>query len=488
MAGPRNSGLRRIGGLTFLWLATLLLFLMRLGGPPDIRDRDQERPAAYVLDVTQNGHWLVQKDWTGDVASKPPVYTWLVALFSLATGSLTIPILYLPCFLATLGCVTIIYLLGSKYSGWAAGFLGGVLYLCSYLVTRQIAMARTDAVFSFTVAVAAVLGFRSWENGKGWLVFWIAAAVATLTKGPFGAALSMFGLTAIGWEGVSKHPHQLRGRWWLGVPIFVLIVGGWFLLSLNAFGPAVWETLVEKELVGLAISKQSADPIYIRFWKPSLYLLGRFLPGSILGVVGLAGVVKRSSPRPEIRRLERYLFMWFMLGLLALSFSTHQRGDHLMPILVPMAIFAGKILSTLIRGESHRMRAAILGGGLCIILLPIFGYYYYVVRPGKVPEIQQTIQLRQLAAMIESKGPDHPPLHHVDTPYTLQFYLNTMKMQISFERAAQLLKGREPVWVAVSDYGSLSKALKSDSPMLYEIARVPQKSKPYTLIVSNAPE
>ena len=378
--------------------------------------------------------------------------------------------------------------MGGKYFGWAAGFLGGALYLCSYLVTRQIALARTDAVFSFAVALAALLGFRSWEKGKGWLTFWIAAAGATLTKGPFGAALSMAGFTAIGWERLSKHPHKLKGRWWLGVPIFVLIVGGWFLLSLNAFGPAVWETLVEKELIGLAISQQSADPIYIRFWKPSLYFLGRFLPGSILGVVGLAAVLTRPSPEAETRRLERYLFMWFMLGLLALSISTHQRGDHIMPILVPVAVLAGKTLSILIGGKTHPRRAALLGVSLCLVLLPIFGYYYYyLVRPGRVPEIQQSIQLRQLAEMIESKGTDRPPLHHVDTPYTLQFYLNTMKFHLSFEEAAELLRGREPVWVAVSDYSTLKKALEFDSPKLYEIARVPQEGKVYARIVSNAP-
>ena len=110
------------------------------------------------------------------------------------------------------------------------------------------------------------------------------------------------------------------------------------------------------------------------------------------------------------------------------------------------------------------------------------------VRPGRVPEIQQSIQLKQLAAMIDSKGTRLPPLHHVDTPYTLQFYLNTMKMHISFEEAAELLRGGEPVWVAVSDYDTLKKFLESDSPKLYEIARVPQESKAYALIVSNAPE
>jgi len=42
-----------------------------MGAPPNLLDQDQERPAAYVLDVIKNGNWLCQRDWTGDITSKP---------------------------------------------------------------------------------------------------------------------------------------------------------------------------------------------------------------------------------------------------------------------------------------------------------------------------------------------------------------------------------------------------------------------------------
>ncbi|HEY5909861.1 MAG TPA: hypothetical protein VJA21_04575, partial [Verrucomicrobiae bacterium] len=60
-------------GLLFLFTATLLLFAIRFTAPPDLMDRDQERPAAYILDVLRHGHWLVQTDLRGQITSKPPL-------------------------------------------------------------------------------------------------------------------------------------------------------------------------------------------------------------------------------------------------------------------------------------------------------------------------------------------------------------------------------------------------------------------------------
>src|SRR5205085_4348258 len=43
------------------------LWAVRLTGPPDLMNWDQERPSAYVLDAVRNGHWACQRDWTGDI-------------------------------------------------------------------------------------------------------------------------------------------------------------------------------------------------------------------------------------------------------------------------------------------------------------------------------------------------------------------------------------------------------------------------------------
>ena len=65
---------------------------------------------------------------------------------------------------------------------------------------HQMATARWDGLFAFMVALTALAGFRAWTSGRGWTVFWLAAAAATLTKGPLGLLLAAFGFLAIPWE------------------------------------------------------------------------------------------------------------------------------------------------------------------------------------------------------------------------------------------------------------------------------------------------
>jgi 4-amino-4-deoxy-L-arabinose transferase-like glycosyltransferase len=58
-------------------LLALLLFVLRLAAPENLLDQDQIRPATYVLDILKNGNWLCQRDLTGEITSKPPLYTWV---------------------------------------------------------------------------------------------------------------------------------------------------------------------------------------------------------------------------------------------------------------------------------------------------------------------------------------------------------------------------------------------------------------------------
>src|SRR5689334_19561555 len=76
----------------FLLVAVLgaALFALRLCAPPNLLDQDQENPAVYVLDAIKNGHWTIQHDLAGEICSKPPVYTWLAALVSLACGRVSL--------------------------------------------------------------------------------------------------------------------------------------------------------------------------------------------------------------------------------------------------------------------------------------------------------------------------------------------------------------------------------------------------------------
>jgi hypothetical protein len=99
---------------------------------------------------------------------------------------------------------------------------------------------------------------------------------------------------------------------------------------------------------------------------------------------------------------------------------------------------------------SRACRFIVGATAVVVTLLLGFSYYYFGPR-AREPIIEQTVPLKKLAAEIEQNGGKEFPLTHVDDPMALQVYLNTLRPRVSYERAAQLLRGSEPAYVAMND-------------------------------------
>src|SRR5262245_50635727 len=169
------------------WLAPValvglpaVLFTLRLVGPSNLLDQDQERPATYVLDVLKNGNWICQRDLTGDITSKPPFYTWLSAIAALVVGRVNLFALYLHGALAATGIALLLLRSGGRHFGRRAGIFAAIAILLTSAGMKEFGLARTDGVFAFTVTLAALLAYQAWTEGRGWTWFWVASAVATL--------------------------------------------------------------------------------------------------------------------------------------------------------------------------------------------------------------------------------------------------------------------------------------------------------------------
>jgi hypothetical protein len=76
---------------------------------------------------------------------------------------------------------------------------------------------------------------------------------------------------------------------------------------------------------------------------------------------------------------------------------------------------------------------------------------------------------------------------HVDTPFALQFWLNTARPLIKFDQAAAMLQAKEPVVIAVSDFDKLKSNFRTNAPALHELARWPSNGTTVVRIVSNRP-
>jgi hypothetical protein len=466
-----------------LALIAVSIFVIALSGMPNLMDNEQ-RVAAYVLDAVQNGNWICQRDTTGDIASKPPMYTWIAALATLPFERINRFSLYLPSALATLAVSLIIFRVGRAQFGWQSGFLAAMAYLLSPLADRQVTLPRYDGLFTVPVALGAMAAFQAWLSGRGWTWFWLWAAVATMVKGPLGIVLAAGGLLAVWWEKRSGTPLRIRGPHWAGIGLFLLICGGWFLLAYRELGDALLAKMVGKELVGHAVGSDTTNFPLAGFYEPAYSFVRFFAPWSVIACLGFWRVWRRPSPDEQTRRFERFLFCWFFVGLLIFSVAAHQRGRLIFPLIPAAALLAGRELAHWVTLWSpERIRRTALAA-TAVFLMGTGLYHHVLLR--RSTKVQETIGMRDLAGELRRRLGDEFPLYHVDSPFALQFYLNTARRQISTARAAELLSGGAPAVVTVRDFVKLRNELPPQI-VLHQIAGWPASKEATVRVVSNVP-
>jgi hypothetical protein len=424
----------------------LALFVIRFQAPPEVADAyHQERAAAYVMDVLRNGHWICQYGAAGEVSSKPPMLTWLAALASLPFGRGTWFAMVLPSALATVGSALLILAAGRRWLGMTAGCLGALAYLLSPVGIKQVALARIDPLFTFTVLLTALLAFQAWTTGRGWVGFWLAAAAATLTKGPLGLGLGALGLLAVFWERRGPSPAPLRGSHRAGVLWFLLITGGWLALAYAAIGPPLVQTMLGNELVKHAVGGRDNQVPLRECYKPALYFVSRFLPWSLFALAGLWQVWRRPSPDDRTRRFERFLFCFFAAGLLLFSLAAHQRPDLIFPLIPVAALLAGRELARWAARLRPRTLHYTVAGGVALGL--VLAVLNQSVLSRDTTNRRRSRVVREVADLVRTAVGESFPLTHLDAPYGLQFCLNTKYPFVSEERARKLLSGDAAAFV-----------------------------------------
>ncbi len=475
------GGWRPLAGLLLVWAA---LFLVRLSAPCDLLDNDQENPAAYVQDVVLNGHWILQRDVFGSITSKPPMYTWLAALSTLALGRLSPLSLALPTALATLGIAGLVLAAGRRVWGARAGWWAAMVYLISNVAAKQMTLVRTDGVFSLWVTAAALAGYAAWIRGGGWRWFWLAAALATLTKGPLGLLFAAGGLLAAGWERRVPDAPKLRGSHLSGVLLYLLLCGGWFYAAWLDSGPAMWDKLIQRELLGHATGGSTGGFPGSQAYKPPLLLLARFAPWSLLAYLGLWRVGKHPARAACEQRFERFLACWLLVGMALLALGAHQRGDLLFPLIPAAALLAGREVD---RWLARRSPGAVrIGTGTVpVVGLALLGAYWHVLRPQK-PAVRQTVAVQALARELMAATGEECPLTDVDAPYGLQIFLNELHAHVSPAAAAALLADEPAALVATMDTNALAAHLPAGATV-HEVAACVLPERGVLRVLSNRP-
>lgn len=456
----------------FLAALVLALFALRLTGPSNLEADAQDRNVGYVMDVVWEGHWLVQQDIRGRIMSKPPLHTWVAAAFA-EVGGINRLTLTLPSALAVLAMALLVLEVGRRrYGAWAGG-LAALAVVLAPMMSKHIALVRTDALFALVVAAGAFAAQRAWERGGGWTPFWFASALATLVKGPLGLVLAAMGLLAWFWERRSDSSiPRPSGSHWVGVGLFLLLTLGWLVPAIVSAGQPLVDKLFFQELVGQAAGVGKEGYPGRNLFKPTLYFILRFLPFSLFALYGLWRIVRHPAADVAERRFERFLFCWIVGGIVLFSLASHHRGDLLLPLWPAAALLAGREMARLTARIGGRWMGAVLAG-LTLFFLAGAWWTYHDKAARDSEEVRYTVEAEHAARALAASGLDVKQLRHLDTTVTLQLGLGTFRIWIGEDEALRLANGAAPVLLAVESPQDFPRLFGPGGPALQEMFRWP---------------
>jgi 4-amino-4-deoxy-L-arabinose transferase-like glycosyltransferase len=357
--------------LTALIAISVLLFIVDLGGR-DLWDIDEGMHAAIAQTMSLSGDWVTPKFNGEAFLDKPPLFNWLTAIAFRLFGNNEFAA-RLPAALSALASVLLCYGIGRELYSRRTGLLAGAILATSL---EFAAMARTVqydvpfALFTTLALFAYILAMRERRpTQRYWVLFYLAAGLAVLTKGPLGVVL----------VGVAVAAHLVAtrsARAWLralnpaGILIFFAITVPWYVL-MELANPGYIHYFIIQQHVGNVLGEigehvaRHPEPVY--YYIPVFIVA--MLPWSLTLPQSVYSALKYREAR--VARADILLVAFFAGSLLVLSAATSKLANYLVPVLPVAAVLIGRYWDRLFdaRPGTRDLSQIILFGSLFLILV-----------------------------------------------------------------------------------------------------------------------
>ncbi len=347
-----------------------ILFICNIWGY-DLGAPDEPFFGEGAREMVVDGQWVVTHVNGKVNTHKPPFFFWLIALLSLPLGRVTSLTARLPSAFAALGTVAMTVRLGRRGSSERTAVLAAFILATSYLFWDKARSVQIDAVLCCLIWVA-LSAFEAWRAGdldgrRAGLVFWAAAALAVLAKGPVGLLLPL-GITI-----ATLAMDREIGRWRQFAPltgplIFAVICGAWVVATM-LWGPAeysVWGALKEHFIDRGIHGMHHAQPwwYYVKVLPPQL------LPWTFLVPGALVLAWRRRD------RMDRFLLVTVVFVVLFFSISTEKRTLYVLPAFPAFALMTARFVGAFLgwdEGPSMSRRWITVGQSFLAGLLILLG-------------------------------------------------------------------------------------------------------------------
>jgi 4-amino-4-deoxy-L-arabinose transferase-like glycosyltransferase len=355
----------RRGALLLVPLLCAPLFLAGLGRL-GLNDPDEGRNAEVAREMLATGDLVTPRINDAVYLDKPPVFFWSAAATMAVFGPNEVGA-RLPSALAAVAVIGLTVWFGRRRFGDRAAILAGVILALSPLFVVFGRLVIFDMLLLAFTTISTMAAYEAMEAERphrtAAILFWTAAALGTMTKGPVALVVPL--LIAVTWAVVSGRPALLgRLRWGLGLPLYLALIAPW-PLAIEARHPGY----LRYALLGENLARMTANPYETA--RPIHFYAKVIIPGlfpwlllpAAQAVEAIARRLRRApAPPPEPdARAARFVVVWLVVLCVFFSVITSKRPSYILPCAVPVALLAARLVARAF--ESERARA-ILSGAL----------------------------------------------------------------------------------------------------------------------------
>lgn len=325
----------------FLFIIALLIAIpalfINLGEQPLIDD--EAIRGLVALEMLEKGDFITPSIAGELYLKKPPMYNWLIALSFMALDRQDEFALRLPMVISLIFFTLVIFYYFRKEMGVKFAAISSLLFLTSgRILIYESLHGLIDITYSMVIFIFFMHIYRSYMQGrllKLFIVGYLLIAFSYLLKGL--PSIVFLGITMLVLF-ISNKKFKLLFHWghYVGILIFIAIVGGYYLLyfSRNDIAP--------EDMFSVIIGESTRrTAIRFGFWRTALHLLSypfsilyHFLPWGIMAILlfrkGAIRLIRKQS-------FIRYLTLVFLANIVVYWISPEVFPRYIL-MLIPLML------------------------------------------------------------------------------------------------------------------------------------------------------
>ena len=349
-------------------------------GITDFYTKGEPREAIVAVSMLTDNNWILPTNNGGDIAYKPPLLHWCIALLFKTLGTCNEYLSRLPSALSFIGLIVGTFFFFARFAGVHRALLTALLTMTAFEVHRAGNNCRVDMMLTVFIVSATYLLYIWHHDGRRqvpWLAI-LCMSLGTLTKGPVAIilpclAVGVFMLT----NGATLKRMALVPLWAvmsMGLPLI------WYVAAYKQGGSEFLRLVIEENFdrfTGQMSYSSHVKPVYYNV----LTLLAGWLPWTPMVLVVLWQWRKQRLSWADLRKLfgrqtgiRRFALTAFLSIFLFYCIPESKRSTYLLPCYPFMAYLLADFILWFIRQTDgmwlrRNLRKAVAGVMLLFALV-----------------------------------------------------------------------------------------------------------------------